>query len=102
MERDWELCRKILEKAEGYEGIPRPGIPRIEGYTDEQIGYHCYLLEDAGLLNMVGPDHQTMKWESQRGGQTDAIACHLLCLLPGSSPQPVACTMNCYSKWPSA
>ena len=51
---------------------------------------------------VVGPNVWTTKWESQRGGQTDAMACHLLCLLPGSSSQPAACSMNCYSKWPSA
>ena len=51
---------------------------------------------------VVGPNVWTTKWESQRGGQTDAMACHVLCLLPGSSSQPVACSMNCYSKWPSA
>ena len=50
MKRDWDLCLKILKLTESYERIPRPGIPTIEGYRDEQIGYHCYLLEDAGLL----------------------------------------------------
>ena len=62
MERDWDLCLKILEKTEGYEAIPRPGIPRIEGYTDDQIGYHCYLLEDAGLLIAKNMGLMNMNW----------------------------------------
>ena len=62
MKRDWDLCRKILEITEGYEGIPRPGIPRIEEYTDEQIGYNCYLLEDAGLLNAKNMGIMKMSW----------------------------------------
>ena len=37
-----------------------------------------------------------------RCGQTDAIACNVLCLLPGACSQPAACSMNCYPKLPSA
>ena len=62
MERNWDLCLRILEVTEGYEAIPRPGIPKIEGYTDEQIGYNCYLLEDAGLLVAKNMGLMKMSW----------------------------------------
>ena len=62
MERDWDLCKKILEVTEGYQAIPRPGFPSIEGYTDDQIGYHCYLLQDAGLLIANDMRLMNMSW----------------------------------------
>lgn len=48
MKRDMELIRKIVLAAEEVEGgyVPRLSI---DGYSDEQIGYHNYLIVDAGL-----------------------------------------------------
>jgi hypothetical protein len=48
MRRDWDLVRKIVLAVEDH---PDGFMPRldIEGYSREQIGYHAYLLIDAGL-----------------------------------------------------
>lgn len=43
MKRDMELIRAILLDAEGEENID------LSNYTDEQIGYHIYLLGTAGF-----------------------------------------------------
>lgn len=48
MKRDIELLRKIMLAAEAQEhGFCRH--IEIEGFSEEQIGYHCYLLVDSGL-----------------------------------------------------
>lgn len=53
MKRDMELVRKILiilsEHQHGY----APRNFAVEGYTEEQVGYHCLLLGEAGLLEVV-------------------------------------------------
>lgn len=48
MKRDWELIRKMLL---AIEGSPSGWAPELKfpGYTDTQVGYHAYLLIDAGL-----------------------------------------------------
>jgi len=48
-----ELIRKILLAAENAPGGWGPDVPRIEGFTIDQIGYHVYLLVDAGLVKGV-------------------------------------------------
>lgn len=54
MKRDIELIRQILFAIEKLEhGIPRGNI-EIEGYSEEEIGYHVYLMDDAGLI--IGMD----------------------------------------------
>lgn len=45
MKRDFELIRKLILAAE--DNIE--GKIEINGYSKEQIGYHSYLLVDAGL-----------------------------------------------------
>ena len=66
MQRDMDLIRQILISVEqdkhlsnasairlGYdpeEAEAQPDIPAIEGYCVEEVGHHCYLLEQAGLL----------------------------------------------------
>jgi hypothetical protein len=54
MKRDMELLRKMVlcieDSPRGY--APHP--IKIEGYADDKIGYHAYLLTDAGLT--VGAD----------------------------------------------
>src|SRR5262245_43162701 len=53
MRRDLDLIRKILLTVED---LPTGNVPEeieIEGYTEEQIGYHSYLLVDSGLAKGV-------------------------------------------------
>lgn len=51
MKRDMELIRKILLAVEGSESAFAPDPLKIEGYTDEQITYHSFLLVNAGLVH---------------------------------------------------
>lgn len=49
MKRDLELIRKLALAAED---VPTGFVQdelKIEGYSKEQVGYHAYLLVDAGL-----------------------------------------------------
>lgn len=56
MKRDLELIRKMVLACEGSAGGYAEGSP-IEGYTDEQIGYHAYLICDAGLAKGYDASH---------------------------------------------
>ena len=49
MKRDMELIRKILLLAECTEGQPDTASLLEEGYSETAIGFHYYLLGDAGL-----------------------------------------------------
>jgi len=50
MKRDMELVREILLKLEEHpHGFAPPDI-EVEGYSREQIGFHCHLMEEAGLI----------------------------------------------------
>lgn len=53
MKRDMDLIRKILLAVEEHEHGRAPGKVEIEGYSDEQIGYHVWLTGEAGLLHVV-------------------------------------------------
>lgn len=53
MQRDMELVRKIMLAAEQHEHGFAPRDIEIEGYSEEQIGYHCWLLDDAGLAEAI-------------------------------------------------
>jgi hypothetical protein len=56
MKRDLELIRKmVLEIEAAPSGWP---ALKIEGYTDAQVGYHAYLLINAGLA--MGKDLSTL------------------------------------------
>jgi hypothetical protein len=48
MKRDMELIRKLVL---GMEDCPEGfgSVANLDGYTDEQIGYHAYLMIQAGL-----------------------------------------------------
>ncbi|MEJ7804330.1 MAG: DUF2513 domain-containing protein [Telluria sp.] len=51
MRRDMDLVRGILKFMEAQaEGINVGWNIVIDGYTDEQIGYHAHLLAQAGLI----------------------------------------------------
>ena len=53
MKRDLELIRKLVLASEASPtGYVKDDI-MIEGYSTEQIGYHSYLLVDAGLARGV-------------------------------------------------
>ncbi len=51
MKRDMDLIRKILLAIEAEEGGYASYPLEIEGYSDTQVGYHAYLMIDAGLVD---------------------------------------------------
>ncbi len=57
MKRDMDLIRKLLLVWEELDGTGEDHSGLLEGYTGEQIGYHAYLLVDAGLAR--GADTST-------------------------------------------
>jgi hypothetical protein len=50
MKRDMDLVRQILMATESQDNGYADGNPTIEGYTEEQIGYHIYLMKQADLV----------------------------------------------------
>jgi hypothetical protein len=50
MKRDLDLVRKILLAREAHPHGHAPNPLQIEGYTEEQVGFHAYLMEQAGLV----------------------------------------------------
>ncbi|RYY90112.1 MAG: DUF2513 domain-containing protein [Chitinophagaceae bacterium] len=50
MKRDMDLVREILLDAESLEHGYVNGVLKIDGYTEDQIGHHVYLMEQAGLV----------------------------------------------------
>jgi hypothetical protein len=72
MQRDMDLVRQILLKVEEHPTGFAPNKIKIDGYTSEQIGYHAYIMGEAGLLNVIdvttndssGPEAmiQSMTW----------------------------------------
>ncbi|MEM1354360.1 MAG: DUF2513 domain-containing protein [Planctomycetota bacterium] len=57
MRRDPALIRQILLACEEHEHGYAPRNLDIEGYTEEQIGYHVYLLGDAGYMKVIDITH---------------------------------------------
>ena len=51
MQRDMNLIREILKQTEAQEHGYTTGNPDVDGYTDEQVAYHVYLMAQAGLVN---------------------------------------------------
>jgi hypothetical protein len=51
MKRDMDLVRRILLVCEAHEHGYAPRPLAVDGYTDEQIGYHAMLMVEAGLLH---------------------------------------------------
>lgn len=62
MKRDMELVRKILLAIEEWPTNPKSEIPVIEGFDDEDIAHHCFLLREAGLVE--GTDDRCMGYHS--------------------------------------
>ena|SRR6266487_2759968 len=55
MKRDMDLVRKILFKMEENEyemGIHEGFLPKIDGFSEEQITYHLEIMGQAGLLHV--------------------------------------------------
>ncbi len=65
MKRDLELIRKMMLAIEDAPSGWAPQGLKIEGYTDEQVGYHAYLLLDAGFAK--GEDATTLGSQSPEG-----------------------------------
>ena len=53
MKRDMDLVRKILLAIEESETGYAPRDLGIEGYTEEQTGYHIYIMKEGGLVNGI-------------------------------------------------
>lgn len=70
MKRDLELIRKIMLKMED---APTGAAPEmeLEGYSPMAVGYHCYLIVDAGLA--AGLDASTVRSQ----GSPEWIVTHL-------------------------
>ena len=51
MKRDMDLVRKILMVCEEQEHGRVSGELQIDGFSDEQIGYHAFLMIEAGLAH---------------------------------------------------
>lgn len=64
MRQDNDLIRKMILAVEDHEHGYAPGDLGLEGYTAEQVGYHAYLLHDAGLA--VCSDMTTLGSKSPR------------------------------------
>lgn len=50
MKRDMDLVRRILLALEQHESGFAPRDLKVEGYTEEQIGYHVYIMMEGELL----------------------------------------------------
>lgn len=50
MKRDMDLCRKILFAIEEQYVCTSIYNLKIDGYTTEEVAYHCKLLYEAGLI----------------------------------------------------
>ncbi len=64
MQRDWELIRKIVLSVESSPVGYAPNF-EFDGYSSEQIGYHCYLLADMGYA--VGDNTTTLDNDTPEG-----------------------------------
>lgn len=61
MKRDLELIRKMVLAVEDHPAGYAPEM-KFEGYTEEQVGYHAFLLVDAEMA--VGNDYTSVGSES--------------------------------------
>jgi hypothetical protein len=53
MQRDIDLIRQLLFRMEDHPGAFAPRDYAVEGYTADQIGYHVWLLGQAGLMKVA-------------------------------------------------
>lgn len=57
MKRDMDLVRAILLAVEKHERGFAPGGLQIERYTAEQVAYHAYIMDEAGLVVAADTTH---------------------------------------------
>jgi hypothetical protein len=57
MKRDIDLIRKLLLAIEEEEHAYVQAELTVDGYTEEQINFHIFLLGDAGLANVAENTH---------------------------------------------
>ena len=57
MKRDMELIRAIMLAVESHEDGFAPQNLQIADYSEDEIGYHCYLIGNAGLADVVDTTH---------------------------------------------
>lgn len=69
MRRDVELIRKLILAVEESPSARAPRDLTIEGYTDEEVGYHAYLIGQQGLAVVAN--------NSTRGNKLSAIILNL-------------------------
>ncbi|MBO6522226.1 MAG: DUF2513 domain-containing protein [Balneolaceae bacterium] len=50
MKRDYDLIKKILERIEEFPTTAGDYNIELVGYTDEEISFNSYLLDEAGLI----------------------------------------------------
>nr|WP_320135810.1 DUF2513 domain-containing protein [uncultured Amphritea sp.] len=50
MKRDMELVRAILTVLEEHPHGFAPSVVKLEGYTEDAIGFHCHIMAEAGLI----------------------------------------------------
>jgi hypothetical protein len=53
VQRDMNLIRQILFRIENHAGAFAPQDYAVEGYTADQVGYHVWLLGQAGLMKVI-------------------------------------------------
>jgi len=58
VKRDMDLIREILLRVEEHEHGFAPQELGIPGYDAETVGFHCYLLDEAGLLRATETTHR--------------------------------------------
>jgi hypothetical protein len=68
VKRDWDLIRKMILAIEDSESGWAPPDLKFDGCSETQIGYHAYLLIDAGLAH--GQDVSHMGSDAPEGAIT--------------------------------
>jgi len=58
MKWDMELVRKIVFAIDAWPSGFAPNPLNLEGYTEEQVGYHVHIMVQAGLVDGVDVTHQ--------------------------------------------
>ncbi len=62
MNRDTDLVRAILLEVEWRSWDQRNEPVKIEGYTDEHVGHHVRLLDQAGLIEALNVSGEYLAW----------------------------------------
>jgi hypothetical protein len=84
MQRDMDLIRQLLFRMEHHSGGFAPQDYAVEGYTADQVGYHIWLLGQAGLMKVVDVTSQAssgpvaiptnLTWEGHGKGTISLLA----------------------------